>query len=101
MSVAELGVLACIYGGRRRTVRGLVAATALRPSTLTSVLDRLERRELIVRTENLADRRSVSVQLTPAGREHARRIAEASSALERRLPLNDIRRVLATLDEVV
>jgi DNA-binding MarR family transcriptional regulator len=101
LSIAEAGVLACIYGGRRRTVRDLVAAMALPPSTLTSVLDRLEWRELIVRTENLADRRSVSVRLTSAGREHAQRVVEASSALERRLPLDDVRRVLATLDEVV
>jgi DNA-binding MarR family transcriptional regulator len=101
LSVAEVGVLACIYGGRRRTVRDLVTATALRPSTLTSVLGRLERRELIVRTENVADRRSVSVRLTSAGREHARQVVEASSALECRLPLDDIRRVQATLDEVV
>jgi DNA-binding MarR family transcriptional regulator len=50
LSAAEINALACFGGEESRTVRQLVAATAQRPSTLTGVLDRLERRGLIERT---------------------------------------------------
>ena len=96
LSAAEINVLACI--GDRTTVRDLVAATAQRPSTLTGVLDRLERRGLIERAANPADRRSVLVRLTPDGRTHAERVANAYAELERRLPAVELRGVLAALD---
>jgi DNA-binding MarR family transcriptional regulator len=92
LSAAEVNALACLGDGA--TVRDLVAATAQRPSTLTGVLDRLERRGLIERAANPADRRSVLVRLTPAGRPAAARVAEAFAALERRLPRDDVRRTL-------
>jgi DNA-binding MarR family transcriptional regulator len=101
LSAAEINALACFAGAGSRTVRELVAATAQRPSTLTGVLDRLERRGLIERTTNPADRRTVLVRLTPAGRTHAARVADAFAALERRLPAADVRRLLAALDEAV
>lgn len=101
LSAGEINVLACFGGTRGRTVRELVAATAQRPSTLTGVLDRLERRELVVRTTNPADRRSILVRLTPVGRTHATRVTEAFAALERRLPADDVRRLLAALGDAV
>jgi MarR family transcriptional regulator, organic hydroperoxide resistance regulator len=101
LSAAEVNALACFAGAESRTVRELVAATAQRPSTLTGVLDRLERRGLIERAANPADRRSVLVRLTSAGRTGAERVAAAFDELERRLPAADVRRMLAALDEVV
>ena len=50
----------------------LAAATGTRPTTLTSVLDRLERRGQISRGPAPGDRRAVLVELTavwPAGRQ--------------------------------
>ena len=99
LSAAEVNALACI--GEQASVRELVAATAQRPSTLTGVLDRLERRGLVERAANPADRRSVLVRLTPAGGTHAARVAAAFSALESRLPAAEVRRLLAALDEAV
>lgn len=99
LSAAEVNALACM--GDQATVRELVAATAQRPSTLTGVLDRLERRGLVERATNPADRRSVLVRLTPAGRTHAARVAAAFSALESRLPADEIRRLLGALDEAI
>jgi DNA-binding MarR family transcriptional regulator len=96
LSAAEINALACI--GDDTTVRDLVAATAQRPSTLTGVLDRLERRGLIERAANPADRRSVLVRLTPDGRAHAGRVATAYAELERRLPAAELRQALAALD---
>lgn len=96
LSAAEINALACIDA--QTTVRALVTATAQRPSTLTGILDRLERRGLIERAANPADRRSVLVRLTPDGRRHAARVAEAYAELERRLPAAELRRALAALD---
>jgi DNA-binding MarR family transcriptional regulator len=96
LSAAEVNALACL-GGDGATVRELVAATAQRPSTLTGVLDRLERRGLIERAANPADRRSFVIRLTPAGRPASARVAEAFAALEQRLPSEDVRRTLAAV----
>jgi MarR family transcriptional regulator, organic hydroperoxide resistance regulator len=101
LSAAEINALACFAGEESRTVRQLVAATAQRPSTLTGVLDRLERRGLIERTVNPADRRSVLVGLTPSGRAAAARVATAFAGLERRMPADNVRRLLAFLDEAL
>jgi len=101
LSAAEINALACFGGEESRTVGQLVAATAQRPSTLTGVLDRLERRGLIERTSNPADRRSVLVRLTQSGRVTAARVAGAFADLERRLPVDDVRRLLSVLDEAV
>jgi DNA-binding MarR family transcriptional regulator len=101
LSAAEINALACFGGEESRTVRQLVAATAQRPSTLTGVLDRLEQRGLIERTLNPADRRSVLVRLTPSGRAAAARVATAFAVVERRLPADNVRRLLAVLDEAV
>jgi DNA-binding MarR family transcriptional regulator len=61
---AEINVLAQLRPGSPRTVGGLAAATGQRPSTLTGVLDRLERGKLLRRRLNPADRRSFTVALT-------------------------------------
>jgi MarR family transcriptional regulator, organic hydroperoxide resistance regulator len=101
LSAAEINALACFAGSDARTVRELVAATAQRPSTLTGVLDRLERRGLVARAANPADRRSILVRLTPAGHTSADRVADAFAAVEARLPAADLRRVLARIHEAV
>ena len=64
--------------GAQPAVRDLKSAFGLPPTTLTAVLDRLERRRLIHRTPNPDDRRSMLVVPTALGR---RRIAEISSLL--------------------
>jgi DNA-binding MarR family transcriptional regulator len=97
LSAAETNALACFAGRPARTVRELVAATGQRPSTLTGVLDRLERRGLVERRPNPADRRSIAVHLTAEGHAAADAVAAAFAAVEARLPADDIRRVLAAL----
>jgi DNA-binding MarR family transcriptional regulator len=97
LSAAETNLLACFAGQPARAVRELVAATGQRPSTLTGVLDRLARRDLITRGPHPADRRSVLVELTPAGQAAAHRVATAFTQLEDRLPADDVRRVLAAV----
>ena len=64
------------------TVAQLQRATGQRASTLTGVLDRLERRGLVERRLNPSDRRSFTVSLTGAGREAAMRVRQAFGELE-------------------
>jgi DNA-binding MarR family transcriptional regulator len=53
------------------TAGELAEAASLSPGAVTTVLDRLERMELVTRTRDAADRRRVLVELTPKARELA------------------------------
>jgi DNA-binding MarR family transcriptional regulator len=55
-----------------------------RPTTLTSVLDRLERRGHITRGPRPGDRRAVLIELTSSGRLTAATIERAVTGLEHR-----------------
>jgi MarR family transcriptional regulator, organic hydroperoxide resistance regulator len=59
-------------------------AFGMRPSTLTAVLDRLERRGLIRRRVNPKDRRSSLLIPTSAGLDAAREVAGVFDAIEAR-----------------
>ena len=80
---SEQNVLAVLADRRPRAVGELAAETGTRPTTLTSVLDRLERRGLLVREPDHADRRSVRIVLTAAGRRAAAAVQSAVRELER------------------
>ncbi len=80
---AEAHVLALLADEGPQPVHSLVAAFGHRPSTLTSVLGRLERRGLVERHINAADRRSFVIAPTEAGAAVAARVKEAVSALEK------------------
>ena len=82
---AEINVLAQLRPGTPRPVGELVAATGQRPSTLTGVLDRLERAKLVRRRVNAADRRSFTIALTARGERAAARVHAAFAALDERV----------------
>src|SRR4029077_340778 len=77
LTASEINALANLADGRSRTVSELAAATGPRPTTLTSVLDRLERRGHITRGSRPGDRRAVLVPLTPSRRPAPATIREA------------------------
>jgi MarR family transcriptional regulator, organic hydroperoxide resistance regulator len=82
---AEINVLAQLAPRTPRPVGELVVATGQRPSTLTGVLDRLERKRLVRRRVNAADRRSFTIELTAAGERAAGRVRDAFAALDARV----------------
>ena len=84
LSASELNALGNLADGRSPTVSELGEAIGIRPTTLTGVLDRLERRGHISRGTRAGDRRAVLIELTPAGRETADAILTAVIELERR-----------------
>jgi len=79
---SEQNVLAALDGGVVSTVGELVTATGTRPSTLTSVLDRLEQKHLLVRDVDYQDRRSVLVSLTPTGQDAAAAVLAVTADIE-------------------
>lgn len=81
---SEANALAHLADGHGWTVSELSAAAGSRPTTLTSVLDRLEGRGLVTRGSAPRDRRVVLIKLTAAGREAAAAIRVAIDDLERR-----------------
>lgn len=84
LNPSEINALANLADGHGRTVSELGTAAGSRPTTLTSVLDRLEGRGLITRGARPGDRRVVLIELTGAGRETAATIRQAITDLERR-----------------
>ncbi|MCX5129195.1 MarR family winged helix-turn-helix transcriptional regulator [Streptomyces sp. NBC_00347] len=84
LTPSEINALANLADGHARTVSELGAAVGSRPTTLTSVLDRLARRGLITRGTREGDRRVVLIALTETGRTAADAIVEAVTDLEHR-----------------
>lgn len=84
LTASEINVLAILGEGAGRTVSEICDAAGSRPSTITSVLDRLERRGHITRGTRAADRRVVVVELTASGRQAATTIRRALASVEAR-----------------
>jgi DNA-binding MarR family transcriptional regulator len=89
LTASEINALANLADGHGRTVSQLGAAAGTRPTTLTSVLDRLERRGHITRTTRPGDRRSVLIELTDSGHRTAAVITRTLADIEHRA-LNDL-----------
>jgi MarR family transcriptional regulator, organic hydroperoxide resistance regulator len=107
LPAADINALANLADGTTRSVGALAAATATKPTTLTSVLDRLARRGYLTRDVDPADRRSFLISLTPDGQAAARTVAAAVTDLERQAlatvtqaDLAGFRAVIGALTEV-
>jgi DNA-binding MarR family transcriptional regulator len=67
LSASEINAIASLPAGDGVRLRDLALATGQRTPTMTGVVDRLERSDLVRRTPDAVDRRSVRVQLTERG----------------------------------
>ena len=63
------GVLNCLMGKSYDTPKHLAESMSLETSTISGVLDRMQKKGLIDRVINKEDRREVQVRLTDKGRE--------------------------------
>jgi MarR family 2-MHQ and catechol resistance regulon transcriptional repressor len=68
LTVSQSYCLRLIYFEGARTMSELAGDLHVRLSTITGVVDQLERKGLVVREAHPEDRRSLRVGLTPAGR---------------------------------
>lgn len=80
---AEAHVLAELHRHGPTQIATLHREFGHKRSTLTSILDRLERRKLIRRELNPDDRRSFVIHLTASGTRAASRVTDALDELER------------------
>jgi DNA-binding MarR family transcriptional regulator len=81
----EAHLLARLAGRGSCSVADLQRAFGLRPSTLTNALDRLQRRGLLRREPDPADRRTFQLTLTSSGHKAARAVIAMVDTLEARL----------------
>ena len=102
LTPGEVNTLACFADADALPVRELVRSTGQRPSTLTGVLDRLERRGLLERAQRPGDRRALQVELTAEGKRARAAVAQAFADVERRLPRRrELRTLLAEVDDAL
>ena len=67
LTMSQFDVIATLGNTAGMSCRDIGEKTLMVKGTLTGVLDRLEKKQLVTRAENPHDKRSVLVQLTPAG----------------------------------
>lgn len=89
LTMAQFMVLEALYHKGNLTIKEIISAVLSSSGTITVVIRNLERRGLVVRLNNPADKRSFLIQITPAGRElitplydrHMEYVAEAVAPL--------------------
>jgi DNA-binding MarR family transcriptional regulator len=103
---AEAHILGALAEIGESSINELHAGFGHKRSTLTSILDRLERRALIERAPHPTSRRSVMIRLTESGVDAARQVSSILEAIEAavaaHVSANDLegfRRVIAALVE--
>ena len=104
VSQGEAHILTYLDAAGDATVADVHRAFAHKRSTLTSILDRLEERGLVVRKSDARDRRTFVISLTAEGRRVARRITAHLEAFEaqilQRASARDVKAFLRVLDAV-
>jgi DNA-binding MarR family transcriptional regulator len=85
LSLAQYHLLAPLADGAPLTVRALAEAAAVAPPTATRMLDCLVRDGLATRRPSSEDRRCVTVDLTPSGRDALAVTGEALAEMRARI----------------
>ncbi|GFZ83552.1 MarR family transcriptional regulator [Compostibacillus humi] len=67
MRTSDFTVLEALYHKGRQTIREITEAVLIQTGSITYVIDKLEKRELLQRSACKDDRRAVYIQLTPKG----------------------------------
>ena len=85
ISAGELAVLLVIDSGEPETQQQIARRLGIDRTTMVSLIDALEARDLVARHPDAADRRRNVVKLTATGAKTLRQATEASDEAERRL----------------
>jgi MarR family transcriptional regulator, 2-MHQ and catechol-resistance regulon repressor len=104
LTVSQSYCLRILYFRGPRTMSELGSELKVRLSTITGVVDQLENKGLVERTDHPADRRSLHVRLTLEGRSlygaaHEAFLSHLKPLFDRRAP-SDREKFLVFLDEV-
>lgn len=101
-SAEDLQVLRLLLAEGSMRVGELARRRSSSVATTSARLDRLEKREFVVRERGAGDRRAVIVGLTPVGRQLATKSRwsrlSALAPLAERYPVDDLERLIAALD---
>src|SRR3972149_4925495 len=82
LSVAQQRILALVYFAKESLTPSMLAALLLQEThSVSGLLNRLEDRDLILRTRDRRDRRVVWVELTPEGRKVAEQAIEIAMSI--------------------
>ncbi|MGE4214979.1 MAG: MarR family winged helix-turn-helix transcriptional regulator [Anaerotignaceae bacterium] len=65
---SQYGVLSCLWGRTHATPKQIAETLCLETSTISGVLDRMQKKDLIDRVINKEDRREVQVIITEKGK---------------------------------
>ncbi len=65
---SQYGVLSCLWGKTHATPKQIAEILCLETSTISGVLDRMQKKDLIDRAVNKEDRREVQVIITDKGK---------------------------------
>jgi DNA-binding MarR family transcriptional regulator len=101
LTQAEAHILCHMHEFGDSALSDLHRAFAHKRSTLTSVLDRLDARELVTRESSQKDRRSFVVRLTPSGKKKAAKIHRQLKSLEARVLHANDRRAVDAFGQVI
>jgi DNA-binding MarR family transcriptional regulator len=101
LTQAEAHILCHLHEFGDSALSDLHRAFAHKRSTLTSVLDRLDARELVTRESSQKDRRSFVVRLTPSGKKKAAKIHRQLESLEARVLRANDRRAVEAFGQVI
>lgn len=85
ITMEQLHILKNIERQDGRTQREICSMAGKSPANITRILDRLEKKQLIVRRDNPEDRRSQLVSLTQNGHALASRLSDLFSTLSHKI----------------
>jgi DNA-binding MarR family transcriptional regulator len=104
VSERELALLRTLASEGPMITRALGGRFHLPVSTMTGLVDRMEKKGLVRRVPNRRDRRSIELEATPAGalalREHARGIEAIAGGMLAALPDRDQAALIAILRRI-
>jgi len=105
VTVAEWVALRSLHGDTQCTLRDLASRMGVDTGATSRLVERLSKKKFITRDVSPADRRAVSISLTPAGRTLVARLAREADKNDdhffRKLPKNDQQHLARILRNLV